>query len=230
MTRRLALAFLPLLLTAGARAEENAYKQALAEQYPFYQAATVMFAPVYPVLAKEIVQDYGITKGTCVDVGGGCGSLAIELAKITDLTVYVLDLDPTAVRLCNILADEAGLRGRVRAVEGDAQDMPFRDGFADLVVSRGSIFFWPDQFAGVRECYRILKPGGVGFVGGCLPRGLDQPLHDQLQAHMQERYKQMPGWHAMDSQGVLAQAGAAGLQGIKLVRDRPAEWWLEVRK
>ena len=56
------------------------------------------------------------------DVGGAEGSLAMELAKRTRATVYVVDLDPAAVRLCNLLADEAKLTGRVRAIEGDAQN------------------------------------------------------------------------------------------------------------
>jgi SAM-dependent methyltransferase len=230
MSRRLVLALLLFLLATCTHAEENTYKQALIDKYPFYQTATGRFAPVYPALARQIVDDYGITKGVCVDVGGGCGSLAMELAKITDLTVYVLDIDPFAARLCNLLVEEAGLTGRVRAVEGDAQHMPFRDGFADLVVSRGSIFFWPDQFASVKECYRILKPGGVAFVGGCLPRGLDPQLHDSLLAFMQAKQAHTPDWHAMDTQGILAKAQAEGLQGVKLVSDRPHEWWLEMRK
>jgi len=131
-----------------------------------YQAATGSFAPVYPALAEQIVADYGITEGVCVDLGAGCGSLAMALAERTNLTVYALDIDSAAVRLCGVLVDEAGLTGRVLPVEGDATNLLFLDEFADLVVSRGSIFFWDDQFAGVLEAYRILKPGGVAFLGG----------------------------------------------------------------
>jgi predicted RNA methylase len=126
VTRCIGAVLIPLALGTCGLAQENAYKQALIDKYPFYQAATTRFVKVYPALAQQIVQDYGITKGVCVDVGGGCGSLALALAKITDLTVYVLDIDPVAVRLCNVLADEEGLTGRVRGVEGDAQDMPFQ--------------------------------------------------------------------------------------------------------
>ena len=40
---------------------------------------------MYPLLAKQIVDDFGITKGVCLDVGTGSAAVIIELAKITDL-------------------------------------------------------------------------------------------------------------------------------------------------
>jgi ubiquinone/menaquinone biosynthesis C-methylase UbiE len=36
----------------------------------------------------------------------------------------------------------------------------FADASFDAVFSANSIFFWPDQSAGVREIRRVLKPGG----------------------------------------------------------------------
>jgi ubiquinone/menaquinone biosynthesis C-methylase UbiE len=49
---------------------------------------------------------------------------------------------------------------RVRLRPGSATALPFADASFDLVVSANSIFFWPDQHAGVREIYRVLKPDG----------------------------------------------------------------------
>ena len=227
--RRFAIV-IPMLLIAVQCVHADDYRQSLIDQYPFYQNATGRFAPLYPALAKQIVQDYGITKGVCVDVGGGCGSLAMELAKITDLTVYVLDIDPVAVALCNLLAREAGLEGRVRGVQGDAQDMLFRDGFADLVVSRGSIFFWPDPDAGIRESYRILKPGGVAFVGGGFSRLMEPDVLAALVKWANEERAANPGsFTHMDSSGILARAREAGIAHVRIIDGGEFEWWVEMR-
>ena len=37
------------------------------------------------------------------------------------------------------------------AVRADAQDLPFRSDYADVVVSRGSYHFWKKREAGLRE-------------------------------------------------------------------------------
>ena len=96
-------------LAAGHAAPADAYKQSLIERCSQHQAAAGRFAPVYPALAKQVVGDYGITRGVCVDMGGGSGALSFALAKATDLTIYMLDIDPVAVRLCNLLADQEKL-------------------------------------------------------------------------------------------------------------------------
>jgi ubiquinone/menaquinone biosynthesis C-methylase UbiE len=124
------------------------------------------FAPIYPYLARCIKEKFGISKGVCVDVGSGPGSLAIALARITRLHVYSLDIKEgmTQVALRNIA--KAGLASRVTAVTADVCRMPFDDGSVDLVVSRGSLPFWEDRGGAFREIYRVLKPGGTAYVGG----------------------------------------------------------------
>jgi ubiquinone/menaquinone biosynthesis C-methylase UbiE len=37
---------------------------------------------------------------------------------------------------------EAGLEGRITLICGDVHAMPFDDDYADLIISRGSMFFW----------------------------------------------------------------------------------------
>jgi SAM-dependent methyltransferase len=134
----------------------------------FDQIAREVFAPIYPYLAQQVKEDYKVTQGVAVDAGSGPGYWAIELAKITKLKVYAVDLDPEAVMIVRRNAQKAGVEGRVEAVEGNVQKMPFAEGFADLVVSRGSYPFWKDRVAAFREIHRILKPGGVAYIGGGL--------------------------------------------------------------
>lgn len=221
-----------LLLAASCSfgAESDSYKQQLIAKYPYYQNATTRFAPLYPALARQILEDYGIRSGVCVDLGGGSGQLAIELARASKLTVYVVDIDPIAVRLCNILADEAGLTGRVRGVEGDAQSMPLKTGFADLIVSRGSIFFWPDKAAGLREAHRVLKRGGVAYIGGGFSRCLAPDTLKQLLGWAEEKRAQNPaGWTEMPS-SLVSDARERGIDARLLPSLTPFDWWVEIRK
>ena len=226
---------LTVWVTCGV-AQDNTYKQALIEKYPFYKSATSILMPVYPALAKQIVADYGITKGICVDVGGGSGSLSLALAKVTDLTCYVVDLDPAAIRLCGIVTDEAQLTGRIRALEGDAQNLPLRDNFADLVISRGSIFFWQDQLQGLKEAYRILRPGGVAFVGCGVSRFLDTATRTPILAWRKEvvtKNGHKSGWHPIDAD-IIARCKAAGIKQVRMVHEPDSGddygYFIEIRK
>lgn len=137
-----------------------------ADPQEFDKVAKLAFAPIYPHLARCIKKKFGISEGVCVDVGSGPGSLAIAMARITNLRVYSLDIQEgmTEVALRNIA--EAGLSSRIRAVTADVCKMPFEDDSVDLVISRGSFWFWKDRGRAFQEIYRILKPGGVAYVGG----------------------------------------------------------------
>jgi ubiquinone/menaquinone biosynthesis C-methylase UbiE len=127
-----------------------------------------LFRAVYPVIAHEVLDRTGITRGVCVDLGGGPGMLGIRLAERSDLAVVVYDPDPGCIALARENIRAHGLVRRVRAVEGRAEDLDFADGSVDLVVSRSSIFFWSDQEQGLREVMRVLRPGGWAYIGGGL--------------------------------------------------------------
>ncbi len=124
------------------------------------------FKKIYPVIARQILERTGITSGRCIDLGGGPGMLAVELAKASALDVTVCDLTLECVALAKENSREHGVDGRVSAVQGAAEKLPFDDNSIDLVVSRGSIFFWEDQQQGLSEVYRVLRPGGWASIGG----------------------------------------------------------------
>ncbi|WP_421909009.1 class I SAM-dependent methyltransferase [Methanolacinia petrolearia] len=125
-----------------------------------------LFAPAYPAIAGRIKEACGTTEGICIDAGAGSGMLGISLAKITGLEVILMDLLPENRKYAEENIRQEKLDDRCRFVQGDITNMPFEDKYADLVISRGSIFFWDDLKSAFYEILRVLKPGGKTFIGG----------------------------------------------------------------
>lgn len=130
------------------------------------QMATGLFQAVYPLIAARVLSKSGIRRGKCVDVGGGSGVLAVELAKQSALELWVVDKDEACIALASEFIAGEAMQGRVHTVLAEAESLPFADSSVDLVISRGSVFFWNDKVQGMNEIYRILRPGGFAYVGG----------------------------------------------------------------
>ena len=124
------------------------------------------FAAMYPLLAKQIIDDCGVTEGVCLDVGTGSAAVIIELAKITKLTMIGLDAREDVLELARENVVRHGLPlSRFRFIKADVTDIPLPDGNVDLLISRGSVPFWTDHVAAFKELSRVLAPHGAGLVG-----------------------------------------------------------------
>ncbi len=93
-----------------------------------------------------------------LDVGCGPGYLLRLLAgrcpQATELAG--LDAAPSMIEA----ARRAAADERLRFTLGVAEQLPYPDDAFDLVVSTTSFDHWADQQAGLRECARVLAPGG----------------------------------------------------------------------
>ena len=184
------------------------------------KVARTTFAPVYPALAKQIVDDTGISEGVCVELGCGSGALGLALLKITKLVVYAVDINPYAVAIAQRNAVEAGLSTRFYPMLGDALNLPFKDGFADLVVSRGMIPFIKEKSIVFKEAYRVLKSGGVAYIGGGFSRMFDEETVLKI---VRQSVWGEPGKLPMRRIGKKEfeeQLKAAGILDYKIVEDR----------
>ena len=124
-------------------------------------------AHTYPMTAMRMLRECGgRTEGICIDIGCGPGNLDVELAKRSKLTIIGLDIDGDMKPFFEEKMRDAGIQDRVRFVEGDAQELPFPDDYADMIVSRGTLTFIPDIAKCLREVDRVLKPNGFAFLGG----------------------------------------------------------------
>lgn len=187
------------------------------------------FREVYPAVARQILARTGVARGHVIDVGGGPGMLGLAYAGVSEARVTIFDLLPDCVALAreNIVA--AGLAGRVDAVQGRAEAMPFATGSVDLVISRGSVYFWEDQKMGLSETWRVLKPGGWAHVGGgfgsaeLLARVIAEKA--DAAAWLEKRKKRMANFPPARFEGYLAELGIAGA-----VEESPAGSWIVFQK
>lgn len=146
-----------------------------------YSGANHRFMPVYGYLAKQIAQDYASGRSNCLDLGCGEGQITVELARITDLEVTGLDIEPEVLELGRRYAQECGLDGsRLHWVCADVHSLPYPDNSFDLIVSRGSIPFWRDHVQATREILRVLRPGGIAFIGGGAGRLCPPEIWEQV--------------------------------------------------
>lgn len=106
------------------------------------------------------------TPGFWVDLGAGKGPVALALIEATDNAVVMVDPNADAMAEGLRAARDKGVERRIAAVVGVAEALPFPDNTVDLIVSRGSIFFWDDPVKGLREVDRVLRPGGKAYIGG----------------------------------------------------------------
>ena len=138
----------------------------ISEVRHFDQKVKENFMPAIFSTAKQIIDDYGILEGVCVDIGCGTAIFAIELCRHSNLKIYALEKVKAIYEVAGINIENEGLTDRIIPVLGDAHNLPFQNEFADFIISRGSYHYWADKVLVFKEIYRVLKEGGIGFVGG----------------------------------------------------------------
>lgn len=91
-----------------------------------------------------------------LDVSTGRGRM-IEVARQRGCDAYGLDFSITACQISNV-------RSPKTTICGDGLALPFPSASFDAVTNIGSLEHFEDMSVGVREMFRILKPGGIGCV------------------------------------------------------------------
>lgn len=120
----------------------------------------------YPYVVEDILKYCHPEKGVWIDLGAGKGQVAIPLIEATGNPIVMVDPNAEAMSEGLGIARGKDLEHCLFAVVGVAEQMPLPDDSVDLLVSRGSIFFWDDPVQGLREVHRVLRPGGKAMIGG----------------------------------------------------------------
>jgi SAM-dependent methyltransferase len=123
-----------------------------------------LFAAASDQLIKPLLDAAGVKSDrTVLDLCCGQGNVAEALAN-RGCKVTGADFSPTMLEFARRRLPNAVF------VEADAQDLPFRDGEFDIVVSNVGVCHVPDQLRALAEAKRVLRQGGrFGMTVWCGP-------------------------------------------------------------
>ncbi len=134
----------------------------------FYRYLSTVYDRINPFIWNEEMRDEAIDMldisqdDVVLDVGCGTGFATEGLLQQTE-HVHGLDQSPHQLEKA---FEKFGTQGPVQFYLGDAERLPFADDQFDIVWSSGSIEYWPDPVATLRELRRVGKPGGQVLVVG----------------------------------------------------------------
>jgi len=194
-------------------------------------------AIVYTRLAEYLVNRFDLSEraGIGIDIGGGPGDLVIKLAGMTRNFYWLnADIDMRYAPIFDADILEKNIAHRAGFIYSDACAMPFRENYADIVISRGSYQFWGDLETGLSEIRRILHPGGQAFIGRGVPPTMPE---DEVRELTAKKLIGGPKYDPdMDAARFRMLMGKMDIREFEVIRHIPAESglnygvWLYFRK
>jgi len=107
------------------------------------------------IVAARVRDKLSSNSARVLDVACGTGDLSLTLFEITGAGVVGTDFCRPMLQIA------AGkMSGRIRFIEGDALDLPFRDGTFDVATIAFGLRNLSNVESGLAELSRVLKPGG----------------------------------------------------------------------
>ena len=187
------------------------------------------------LIAREIFERYCVNDGVCLDVGCGLGWMGIELSRLSGIQVVLLDINRDVLSKARLNACSHGVNVRCFPLRADAHHLPFREETMNLIISRGSIFFWEDPPKALRDIHRVLKKNGMVFIGGGFGRKLPSNLKKEIlrevkkaiRNHSAEAFKKWKKGREIES--FRKWLSEAKLSCYKLIKD-PFDIWVEITK
>lgn len=123
-----------------------------------------LFAPLGAHAADDaaaIVKKLDVPRGLCVVLGDPQGALALELARASELTIFLQAAKADEAEAARKAADAVGMLGsRIFVQQGDYRHLHLANDLADLVVGT-QVGAAPKE-----EVLRILRPEGRAIVDG----------------------------------------------------------------
>ena len=169
-------------------------------------------SPLYAAAARQIVETTGVRQGFCLVLGCGEGRLALELARLTKLTIVGIEEDGARVAAARRALAKAGANGtRVSVHDGSLSALPFPSCFASLVVSDATMA--SGALPGdAREVRRVVRPcGGVAWIGQ--PAGFAKHGTKLAATALKQWLGQEKGWKLDEREGLRAVFRRGALPG-----------------
>jgi len=126
-----------------------------------------LWRKIYPFLVSQIMETYGKDSGAVLEMGPFSGGISIALAgKYPGLKITIADESPQILSCLEEKIKSEGFSGRIDTKNTALKFLEFGDFQFDLVIFRGAFFFLDEEGEIFQDIFRVLKIGGMAFVGG----------------------------------------------------------------
>jgi hypothetical protein len=182
-----------------------------------------LWKPVYPFLARYIAETYGSRGGSVVDVGPFAGAIyAVAESGVADR----FTLAPFSAELAAFFQEEtsnSGYGSRIEVLSTDQSLSNIPSFQADLIVFRGA-FFFPGHFdADLNAIGRVLRPGGMAFVGGGFGKHTPEAVISSMAARSRELNERL-GKRDIHPDDLRTRIGGSAFPGTMTVTTEGGLW------
>jgi probable selenium-dependent hydroxylase accessory protein YqeC len=188
-----------------------------------------LWRKIYPYLASQIMEECQRDYGSVSELGPFSGGISLELARsyprlaitIGDESAELLEHVETQIAL-------SGLSDRITVKRTDLDHLNFDDAEFDLAILRGAFFFLQTRENLLGEVFRVLKPGGMAFVGGGYGKGTPKELIDEIADESRELNRRLGRKRisVVDLEGIVRKSGLANRCDIR----KEGGLWITIKK
>lgn len=188
-----------------------------------------LWGKIYPYLAGQILEYYQGRTGNVLEWGPFSGEISFALlAERPDLKIQIAVEEENVRDLLSGEMAARGFLGKIKLVKSGLIPMAFDDNRFDLVVIRGGYFFLDAEGESLKEIFRVLKPDGIGFIGGGYGKSTPQPLIDEI-AEESRMLNDRLGRIRVTVDDLKAMIGKSGLgEHIRIIEE--GGLWLLIKK
>ena len=192
------------------------------------QELNLLWKPVRPYLAKQILKIYGRQDGHILEIGPFSGLIFDLVEEKVGQSFSIAAFPRAAIDLCREEARSREMEEQIRIIESNVALTGIQDESVDLAIFRGALFF-PSLFRpNLSAVYRTLRPGGIAIAGGGFGRYTPPELISQI-GKRSEQLNTAMGRVRVTVENIEAQVRSSHLaQACEIVTD--GGLWLVIRK
>ena len=105
-----------------------------------------------------------IRPGNIIDVATGTGDLAIAAMRLEPVKITGIDISTEMLAIAREKIARLGFTDKIMMLKGDSAAISFGDAGFDVAMSAFGVRNFEDTLAGLREMYRVLRPGGMVMI------------------------------------------------------------------
>jgi ubiquinone/menaquinone biosynthesis C-methylase UbiE len=140
-----------------------------------------LWSKIYPYLALQIAEVCQKDSGAVLELGPFSGGISMELVKrYPGFNITIADRSSNVLSYLDREIRSSGLSKSITIRKTAFTPLVFKDAEFDLVISRGVFFFLDENGNLLYEIFRVLKKGGMAFIGGAFGKDTPKELIDEI--------------------------------------------------